>query len=471
MSQPHDLSALHQAAAIRRGELSAVELAEHYLARAQRRNDEVGAYVTLAPELALAQARAADRALREADPATLGPLHGVPVPIKDLTPVAGVRCTFGSAAFADFVPTADDRIATVLREAGTTMLGKTHTPEFGLTAHTESDVAPPARTPHDLTRSASGSSGGAAAAVAAGLAPLAHGNDGGGSVRTPASACGVVGLKPGRGIVSGGASIDPTGLVTSGALARSVRDAAALLDVLATPETGDPFPAPPPAGGYLAAAERDPGRLRIGRFRTPALADVPVHPDVVAGYEATSELLVELGHEVVDVEPPYRVRDAAGFDAVWGVLGGLAPVPPELSGRLAAITRWHRERAARIDGVAYARAVAELHAVARAALVRLAPLHALLSPTLAQPPLPVGALRDDEDPAAGFAAEKAFSPFAATFNVLGVPAVSLPLHWTEAALPIGMTLSGRRGEDGLLVALAAQLEAARPWSRRLPPTW
>lgn len=474
MTQLHDLSALEQAAAIRRGEVSPVELARHYLGRAERHNDDVGAYVTIAHDLALEQARAAERALRERDPDTLGPLHGVPVPIKDLTPVAGVPCTFGSAAFADFVPADDDRVATVLRAAGAPMLGKTHTPEFGLTAYTESEVGTTARTPHDLTRSASGSSGGAAAAVAAGLAPLAHGSDGGGSVRTPASVCGVVGFKPGRGIVSNGTFTDPAGLVTSGALARTVRDAAALLDVLATPEPGDPFPSPPPPRGYLASADEDPGRLRIARFCTPVLTDAPVHRDVLAGYEATSALLASLGHEVVDVEPPYRPADAAAFDAVWAVLGGLTPVPPDREHRLLPLTRWHRRQAVRVDGVAYARAITTLHAVARAALVRLAPFDAILSPTLAQPPMPVGALRDDADPARGFEAEKAFSPFASTFNVLGLPAVSLPLHWVEAGetrLPIGMTLAGRRGEDGRLVALAAELEAARPWSDRRPSSW
>jgi amidase len=468
----HELTALEQAAAMRAGELSPVELCEHYLARAQRLNDDVGAYVTLAAELALEQARAAQRRLSERAEG-LGALHGVPVPVKDLEPVAGVRCTYGSAAFADHVPDADGRAARLLREAGTVMLGKTTTPELGLTAWTESAVAPTARTPFDLTRSASGSSGGAAAAVAAGLAPVAHGTDGGGSVRTPASACGLVGLKPGRGVVSDGPAEGAAGLASSGAIGRTVRDAAALLDVLAARDPGAERVPGPPSGGFLTAADREPGRLRIGRFCTPPLADVPVAPAVLAGYEETSALLAELGHEIVDVAPPFSPAEAVDFDPVWSVLGGLAEVPAEREALLAPITRWHRRQAHGVSGLAYARAVAALQRIAYDARARLSSFDAVLAPTLAQPPVPVGALRDDDDPARGFAAEKAFSPFSAPWNVLGLPAVSLPLCWASVdaspVLPIGMTLAGRSGEDAHLVGLAAQLEAARPWAERRAP--
>lgn len=469
MTVLHELTALQQAAAIRSGELSPVELCEHYLDRAQRLGDAVGAFATIAAEPARRQAQEAERRLRE-NPAGVGPLHGVPVPIKDLEPVAGVRCTYGSAAFADHVPPADGRIARVLREAGTVMLGKTTTPEFGLTAWTESDVAPTARTPFDLERSASGSSGGAASAVAAGLAPIAHGTDGGGSVRTPASVCGLVGLKPGRGVVSDGAAESAAALGTSGALARTVRDAAALLDVLAEADPGGEPRGARPAGGFLAAADRDPGRLRIGRFRAPPLADVPVAAEVVAAYDEVSALLADLGHEVVDVDPPFTPEQAEAFDPVWAVLGGLAEVPADREALLQPITRWHRDNARRVGGLDYARAVGALQAIAYDARARLSPFDAVLAPTLAQPPVLVGALRDDADPARGFAAEKAFSPFSAPWNVLGLPAVSLPLSWTAApgapALPIGMTLAGRAGGDALLIALASQLEQTRPWSHQ-----
>src|SRR6185312_5903891 len=193
-----------------------------------------------------------------------GPLFGVPTAIKDLNLTAGVRTTFGSAAYADFVPDVSDGVTLSIEAAGLVSLGKTNAPEFGSPCYTEPDVAPPAVTPWDRTRMAGGSSGGAAAAVAAGLVPLAQGSDGGGSIRIPASCCGLVGLKPSRGRVSGGPMYgDVTGLATAGTLARTVRDAAALLDVLAGRRVGDPGWAPPPAEAFLAACDRDPGHLRI----------------------------------------------------------------------------------------------------------------------------------------------------------------------------------------------------------------
>ena len=204
------------------------------------------------------------------------------MPVKDLNLTAGVRTTFGSAVFADSVPDVDDHVVSLLRDAGTVLLGKTNTPEFGLPCYTENAVAPPARTPWDLERMAGGSSGGAAAAVAAGLAPVAHGNDGGGSVRIPASCCGLVGLKPSRGRVSGGPiKGDVSGLPVEGVLARTVRDAAAVLDVMAVPMPGDPSWAPPlpPGETFLAHAGRTPGRLRVGRFATPVIAEATVHPE------------------------------------------------------------------------------------------------------------------------------------------------------------------------------------------------
>jgi amidase len=461
VTQLHHLSAAEQVAAIRAGELSAVELCEHYLARAARHGDAVGAFVTLAPELALAQARAAQERR-----GGHGPLDGVVVPVKDLMPVAGVRCTFGSAAYADFVPEGDGRMAAVLRAAGTVMLGKTTTPEFGMTAHTEGPVAPPARTPYDLSLSAGGSSGGAAAAVAAGLAPVAHGSDGGGSVRGPASVCGLVGLKPGRGTISDGPAESAAALASSGAIARSVRDAALLLDVMAA---ADPAAGSPGPRELAAAADREPGPLRIGRYRDPVLADVPVAPEVITAYEECSALLASLGHEVVDTAAPITPEEAEAFDPIWSVLGGLAPVPPETEPLLQPITRWHRSQATRYSGLEYASAVARMQGLAYAARERYAAFDAVLAPTLALLPQPVGALRDDEDPAAGFALEKAFSPFSAAWNVLGSAAIQLPLAWTDAGMPVGMTLAAPAGREALLVALAAQLEAARPWAARRAP--
>ena len=215
MTALHDLTALEQATAIRTGEISSVELAEHYLARTEALNDTVGAFITVTPEIALEQARAADAEVRDVvDREDLPVLHGVVVPVKDLNFQAGVRCTLGSRAY-DMTPFGDDNVVIRMKQGNLVMTGKTNTPEFGLPCYTENDVAPPARTPWDLTRSAGGSSGGAAAAVAAGLAAAAHGSDGGGSIRIPASVCGLVGIKTSRGRISNGPLRDPCLLYTS----------------------------------------------------------------------------------------------------------------------------------------------------------------------------------------------------------------------------------------------------------------
>jgi amidase len=468
MTQLHDLTALEQGAAVRRGEVSPAELVEHYLERIGRLSDEVGAFVTVTADLARERARALGGA-----PDGHGPLWGVPTAVKDLNLTAGVRTTFGSAVFADFVPDVSDEVVLRLEAAGTLSLGKTSTPEFGTPCYTEPDVAPPARTPWDLTRTAGGSSGGAGAAVAAGLVPVAQGSDGGGSIRIPASCCGLVGFKPSRGRISAGPMYgDVVGLSTAGPLARTVRDAAALLDVLAGPAVGDPtWAAPlPPEQSYLGWCERAPGRLRVARFATPVIADVAVDPEVLAAYEAASRLLEELGHDVEDVEVPMG-RDAVPvFETCWAV-GTAASVPPGREDDVRPLTRWLAERGRAVAAPDYALAVGELRRVAAATVRTLAPYDAVLTPTLAQLPAPIGSLRDDEHPEQDFENQKAFTPWTSAWNVTGMPAVSLPLHHTPAGLPVGVMLAGRPGEDHRLLALAAQVESASPWRHRTPPCW
>jgi amidase len=472
VSELHDLTALEQAAALRAGEVSSLELTDHYLARIDKLSDSVGAFITVTADLAREQARRLD------DEAWHGqwrsPLHGVPVPVKDLNLTAGVRTTFGSTVFADSVPDVDDHVVTLLRDAGTVLLGKTNTPEFGLPCYTENGIAPPARTPWDLDRMAGGSSGGAAAAVAAGLAPVAHGNDGGGSVRIPASCCGLFGLKPSRGRVSGGPiKGDVSGLPVEGVLARTVRDAAAVLDVMAVPMAGDPFWAPPlpPGETFLGHAERTPGRLRVGRFATPVISDAPVHADVLAAYEDTSRLFESLGHDVEDVALPFPPWVVGLFETVWTVLSTLMPVDPAQEAELQPLTRHLRERGRGVDGSAFALAAIGLQVIARQVIVAAAPYDVLLSPTLAQPPLPVGGIRDLADPAHDFEDNKRFTPFTALFNLTGQPAVSLPLGWTADGLPVGVMLAGRPAGDAALLSVAAQVEAAAPWRLRRPACW
>jgi amidase len=459
----HDLTALEQGAAVRRGEVSPRELASHYLERA----DDVGAFVTRTPELALERA---DSMLPVPDEA--GPLHGVPTAIKDLNLTAGVRTTFGSAAFADFVPEVSDAVTLAMEAAGMVSLGKTNTPEFGSPCYTEPDLAPPAVTPWDRTRMAGGSSGGAAAAVAAGLVPVAQGSDGGGSIRIPASCCGLVGLKPTRGRVSGWPMYgEITGLATAGTLARSVRDAAALLDVLAGRGVGDPSWAPEPAEPFLASCDREPGRLRIARFVEPVIADAVVDAECVAAWESASSLLSSLGHEVEDIEVPMPREAVPTFETCWAVLTALSVVPAEKEPLLRPLTRWLAGLGREVSGPEFGLALGAMRRFAAGCLTALAPYDAVLTPTLAVPPLPVGALRNDHDPAADFAAQKAFTPWTSAWNVTGMPAVSLPLYWTPDGLPVGVMLAARPAQEGLLLSLAAQVEAATPWADRHPPGW
>jgi amidase len=475
MTEPHDLTACEQAAAIRRREISPVELLDHYLGRIERLNDRVGAYVTVTDELAREEAKAAEqRVLAAEDPDQLPPLLGVPVPIKDLNMVTGVRSTMGSLAYSEFVAFWDDDVVANIRSAGAVMIGKTNTPEFGLPCYTENAVAPPARTPWDLDRSAGGSSGGAAAAVAAGLAPVAHANDGAGSIRIPASVCGLFGIKTSRGRVSNGPYYgDVAGLAVQGPLARTVADAAALLDAMAGPSVGDPHWAPPPPDGetFSAAVGRDPGRLRIGRFTASAVAGAEPHPDCLAAYEAATELLVELGHEVEDVAPPFGAELVPVFERVWTVSSTLTPVAPEDEERLLPLTRHLRERGRQVSATDFATAIGDIQRACRAWLEAIRGYDAILNPTLAQPPALVGGLRHDADPALDFENQKRFTPYTVTYNATGQPAVSLPLHWTGAGLPIGVMLAGRQAGEAQLIALSAQLEAARPWSHRKPPLW
>lgn len=481
MPEIHDLTALELAAALRAGETSAVEVLDHTLERARTVGDRVGAFVHLTEGLAREQAAAADRLLaahRRGADVDLPPLLGVPCPIKDLTQVAGVPFEAGCAAYAGTVAEVDDGVVTLLRRAGTIMVGKTTVPELGIAAYTEPDVAPPARTPWDLGRSAGGSSGGAGAAVAAGVVPVAHGNDGGGSIRIPAAACGLVGLKPSRGRVSPGPhGVDGMGLGVHGALTRDVRDTAAVLDVLAHHWPGDHYYAPGPGGPFAAACDREVTGLRVGLLLDPVVvADAPVHREARAAAERAARRLEGLGHHVEPAPVPFLPEDWEAFMAVWAVGALLAPVPEGAEDLLTPLTRWLRAAGRGVSGLDLAQALAGMQRLSRQAWERWSGFDVVVSPTLAQPPAPLGSLRDDRDPAGDFAAQKAFTPWGSVWNILGAPAISLPLHWAPAAdggpvLPFGVMLGARTGQEELLLGLAAALEAAEPWARRRPPVW
>ncbi|MET8161065.1 amidase [Sphaerisporangium sp. NPDC005289] len=333
---------------------------------------------------------------------------------------------------------------------------------------------PPSRTPWDLTRSAGGSSGGAAAAVAAGLAPAAQGSDGAGSIRIPASVCGLYGIKPTRGRISFAPVVpDLAGLSTNGPIARTVADAAALLEAMAHNQPGDLYHAPPSPVGFLEAAGREPGRLRIGRNATPVVPGAEVHPEVMAAYEEASRLLESLGHEVVDMPPAFDGSILAEFERLWFCFACMHPVDPSLEPRLRPLTRWLRERGFATPAPAFLQAQATLQTATRFAFLVMNDYDAILSPTVTQPPVPIGWFEDVEDPEETFHRMERFAPFAAPYNISGQPAVNLPLHWTGAGLPIGVMLAGRFGDEATLISLSAQVEAAVGgfWGDRRPEIW
>jgi amidase len=455
------LPATEQARLVREREVSSSELVQLYLERIARLEPELNAFVTVRGEEALAEAHAADAALAR------GPFHGVPIAVKDLTPTAGIRTTYSCRAFADNVPDFDTAVVRRIREAGFVIVGKTNTPEFGTTAFTESELNGATRNPWNPTLTPGGSSGGAAAAVAAGLVPLAHGTDGGGSIRIPASCCGLFGLKPARGRVSAAPFTSLEGLSTAGPITRSVADAAAFLDVLAGYEPGDPWWAPPPKRAFTAEVGSDPGRLRVAVTATPPI-DAPVHPDCTAALRSAAALLEDLGHEVDDATPPWVEPDLIdSFLVVWQVGPTLYAADESL---LTPLNRELTKAARTTTAVAYAEAVVRLQAAARRIVPFWHDYDVVLTPTLALPPVPIG--WQEEGAPGGFEQlqrNTLFTPFTSVANLTGLPAASLPLHGSDEGLPIGVQAIGPPAGESLLLRLAAQLEQARPWAGLRPP--
>lgn len=475
MSEIHELSALELADAIRSKELSAVEVAEHTSARAEDIGPQVGAFITTTPELARQQAQAADELLRTATSTDehLPPLLGVPCPIKDLTPVAGVRYTAGSAALAEFIAPEDDGIVTLLRQAGTVMVGKTNTPEFGLPPYTEPAVAPPARTPWDLERGAGGSSGGAAAAVSAHIVPAAHASDGGGSIRIPAASCGLVGLKPSRGLVSKGPlNVDGVGLSTDGVVTRTVRDTAAFLDVISHPWPGEVYHLPRPTRSYLAACDDQVKPLRIGVLTDPIVSpNAPVHEEAITGVNRAVDVLTEMGHQVSQAPAPFAAEEWEAFVPMWATMALSVPLPDEAEELLRPLTRSMREQGRQVTGLQLLEAINVMQQLTRVTAQRWAEFDLIMCPSLAGPPAPVGSIRDDENPEADFEAQKAFTPWSSLWNLTGAPAISLPLHWASVEdggpeLPFGVLIGAGVGQEKTLLALGTALEEAMPWHTR-----
>jgi amidase len=451
------LPALEQARLVREKQVSAVELVEEYLARIERLDPQLNAYVTVCGDEALATAQAP----------VDGPFSGVPTPIKDLVDTAGIRTTYSCRAFASNVPAEDGELARRIRAAGFIVLGKSNTPEFGTTAITESDLNGICRSPWDTSRTPGGSSGGASAAVAAGLAPIAQGSDGGGSIRIPASCCGLFGLKPSRGRTSPAPRGDGYGFSVAGSLARTVADAAAFLDAIAGPVPGDQYVAPPPERPYLEEVGVDPGRLRVALVLEPPTRG-DVDPACADAARDAARLLEELGHDVDEVAVAWHSDDLGElFATVWQTIPTLYPSVD--GSQLDALNAAFLERAHAVSSAEYLGAYLRLQQYGRRVAAFVADFDVVLTPTLALPPVPVGWVREPDDPWEQYERALRFTPFTAAVNVAGLPAASVPLAWTEAGLPIGVQLIASYGGEPLLFRLAGQLEEARPWADRRPP--
>ena len=477
------LDATAQAALVRDGTASPRELVDAALARIDAVNPQLDAVIHRRDERARAEA--------DAGPPD-GPFRGVPILVKDLDgSLAGEPLHLGNRMLRDLghVADHDSYLFARLRAAGCVIVGKTNTPELGLLPTTESHAYPPAHNPWDLTRSPGGSSGGSAAAVASGMVPVAHAGDGGGSIRIPASACGLFGLKPTRGRISLGPDDGEAwaGLVARHVVTRTVRDSAAVLDVLAGAVPGDPYAAAPPARPFADEVGAAPGALRIGVLSATAPADlVPVDAACTAAADDAAALLESLGH-TVEVASPAPLDDIALLVHFTTVLAASTAydlhklatiVGRELTADDVEPVTWAQAEAGRaVSAAAYLDAVESLRAWARRMAEWWEPADAnthsgagfdlLLTPTMANPPAPLGEIRGDDAEGAIFAATP-YAAFTVPFNVTGQPAMSVPLWWSDG-LPIGVQLVAATGREDLLVRVAAQLEAARPWIDRRPP--
>jgi len=461
------MPAAEMAAAISEKKLSPVEVVEAILSRIEQVNPRVNAYCTLVADSALERARQAESAVMKG--AELGPLHGVPVSIKDLMNTRGVRTTLGSRIYEHFVPGEDDIVVERLQAAGSIMVGKTNTPEFGFMGLTDNSLFGPTRNPWNLGRHAGGSSGGAAAAVAAGMGPLAVGSDGGGSIRIPSSFCGVFGLKPSYGRVPKGPGVpDWQTLSHTGPITRTVADAALMMEVIAGRDDRDRRSLPETGPRYLPLADAGLNGVKIGW--TPDLGYAVVDPQVVAGVTAAADVFESLGAAVepatLDLEHP-----GMAFAAIWAVtfasryLDKLDEWQEQMDPRLVAII----ERGKDITAIDYARAATAREELWQAIRPVFEKYDLLLTPTTAVPAFEVD--KADVAEIGGVEGSPAldWTPFTYPFNFTGQPAASIPCGWTDEGLPIGLQIVGRRFDDAGVLRASAAFERAAPWADRRPP--
>ncbi len=459
------------AAMVRSGEVSSRELVEISLSRIEELNPQLNAFVEVDGERALA---AAD----EIGPGDERPFAGVPIAIKNNRPVEGLKMTIGCSLLAEHVASHDCNITRRLKDAGFVIVGTTTLPEYGILPVSEARLFGPTRNPWDLERTPGGSSGGSSAAVASGMVPVAHGNDGGGSIRIPAACCGLVGLKPARGRISAAPERGEAPLDVDGVLTRTVGDTAAILDVLAGYELGDTTWAPPPSEPFAASAAREPTRLRIAATTLPPVADAVVDPICAQAVSDAAALLRSLGHEVEEVDPPWQIEGLSElFGAVFsihialqivysGMVAGREPAEQDMEPMSWAIHQMTQGFNS-VQGFALE---IQLQSLTRGLVEFLAPYDMLLTPALAERPLPIGTLDTAApDPMSTFTRSGLFTPFTPVFNASGQPGISLPLYQGEDGLPLGVQLVGRPVGEAALLALASQVEAAAPWAGRRAP--
>jgi amidase len=458
---------------MQRRELSPVELLDHCLERIEELDGQLNAFVLVLAEQARAQALDSEDRFRRGEPR---PLEGLPVPIKDNVALSGARMTISSRMAPAFEMPMDAALVARLRRAGAVFPGKTNLPEFGTIPTTEGELNGACHNPWDVTRTPGGSSGGAAASVASGMFPIAHGNDGGGSLRIPAACCGLFSMKPSRGRVTHGPLETESvgGLTIDGFISRSVRDNARFLDVIAGPLPGDPYPAPPPIRPFEDETQAEPGRLRVA-WTTAGPIDVSVHPAHAAAVRDAAELCASLGHDVEEATPDWRDDDLVPlFIQLWSsLIGSLVDQLAELGGDPTTIEPHNRalhELGQQMTANQLGLTLVKLHQYAWRVCAFWERFDVLLTPTLAEPPLALGAHFElsGDDPLFPLNRAGVWIPCTPVVNVTGQPAVNLPLSWHEG-LPVGVQAIGRLYDEATLYRLSAQLETARPWADRRPP--
>ncbi|ADB50666.1 amidase [Conexibacter woesei] len=461
-------SATELAAQVRRREVTPSELVEATLARIELHEPRLNAFCHVTADAARTVAREQDARLAAGEQ-DLPPFFGVPIAIKDLHPVAGWPLCSASIGAAHPVMERDAAAVAALRGAGFVFVGGTTSPEFGTVSVTESHRHGVTRNPWDLGRSPGGSSGGAAAAVAAGVLPIAHGSDGAGSIREPASYCGLVGLKPSRALVPSDIHA-MEGLATEGVLTRTVADTAAALDVFAAAPRRSWYVAPPAARSYAESASVDPPRLRIGCNLQPAFPGVDVHPHAAQIGRAAAGLLSDLGHDVRDVRLPGL--DPEWFERTFDVLyaAGSADVPIEDEARVEPLNRTLRERARATDALTYIDAVYALQLRSAELIGLWDEIDVMVTPTnpLLAPPEGWQWEGQEDDPWRPLRRAEQTASLTVLGNVLGLPAISIPLFSQPDGMPLGVQLMGRPWQDGTVLSLAGELERARPWHDRRP---